>query len=439
MLTKAILIVFSLFCYVHIQAQNQISEDPLEKGVGPTAFDPKLALNNQGQALIAWNTGGGVIGGSIQYAVYNQDSKAFGSAMVVPGLTISTERVAVTINNQGDAIVIWDTVTGNIQYSIYDKTTKTLGLAQTIEGAAPYSQDPSIVLNDEGDAIAAWYDAQMKVQYAIYHKIGKKFEMAKNLLDATTSVTPQIVMNNKGEAIVVWYDTVRESINYSLYDKIGKFRSVEKVLNTKNSLSPRIALNDEGDSILVWNTGAETTLSGDVQYSVYNKEARVFGPIKTLPSSNKGAIAQNGRPQISLNNRGEAILVGCRIAADGKDPIWYTIYNKSSKQFDLPKAVAEATIYSTAPEVTLNNKGEAMMAWFTTMNGTIEYAIYNQSLKAFKPTQKIINVGSNSEFPLIAFNNGGDGILVWGILGGIQYSIYDKNSKSFESARILSK
>ena len=430
MLVQTILVMISLFFSIHAEVSTN--------GVGPTTFDPQLTMNNQGDALIAWNTGGNNIGGSIQYAIYDKELKTFGSAITVPGVTVSSQHVAVTSNNRGDALVIWDTVLGAIQYAIYDKSTKTLRSAQTILETGAFSITPCIAINDEGDAIAVWYNAQMNIQYSVYHKISKNFEAAKTLLNTTTSVKPQIVINNQGAAILLWYDIVKEVICYSIYDKTTKFGSTQTILNTKGAVNQMVTLNNDTESIIVWNTGSETTLSGLIQYSVYNKDTKSFGSVKTLPSV-KDNLAQNSVPQVTLNDKGLALLTWCRVAADGKDPLWYALYNKSSNQFETPKAVAGATPYSTAPQLAINDKGDAVITWFTTMNGTIQYSIYNNSSKVFGPTQAIVGIQSNSEFPVIAFNNQGEGIVVWSVFNGIQYSSYDKTAKNFSFARNLSK
>lgn len=430
MLVQAVLVMISLVCCIHAEVDV--------KGVGPTAFDPKLAFNNQGDALIVWNTGGSNIGGLIQYAIYDKEVKTFGAPILIPNITASSLHIAVSCNNRGDALVVWDTVLGHIQYSIYDKSTKTLGSPQTILGTGAYSIDPSVTLNDEGDAFAVWYDAQMNIQYSLYHKIDRKFEIAKTLGESKTSTKPQIVMNNKGDAILLWYDIVKEIISYVVYDKIAKFGSIQTILDTKSGVNQVVALNNQTDAVIAWNTGSETTLSGLIQYAVYNKDAKSFSSIKTIPSI-KGNLAQNAIPQIALNDKGDALLTWCTLTADGKDPLWYAFYNKTSKQFETPNPIIGAITYSTAPELALNAKGEAVIAWFTTMNGTIQYAVYNRLSKVFEPAQLIIGFGNNSEFPVIAFNNERDGLLVWSVFGGIQYSIYDKVVKNFSFAKNLLK
>jgi hypothetical protein len=429
MILRLIFAILILTCSIEAGLTN--------KGIGPTALNPKLVLNQQGQALIAWNTGGGVVGGVIQYAVYHQENKAFEAPINIPGITENTLLVSLSMNNKGDALAIWNTVAGHIQYSIYDKATYRFSPAQTLLGTSPYSQDPSIVLNDEGDALATWYDAQMNIQYAIYHKISKKFEAAKTLLNAKTSLAPQLAMNDKGEALITWYDTLGESVNYCFYDKISGFLPSQKILNTRSAANLSLALNHAGDSILAWNTGADTTFSGMIQYVIYDKKTKLFGPIKTLPSTKQQS--QNAFPQVSLNQKGEAFLVWCKLTADGKEPIGSAIYDQISQQFISSKSIPGATVYSTAPEIALNDKGKAIATWFTTMNGTIEYAIFDENLHSFSSAQKILGVGSNSEYPVVSLNNEGMGLIVWGALGSIQYSQIGTSFKNFGVAKTLPK
>lgn len=427
MLFRVVLVFMFLFRCIY-------ADIDINKGVGPTAFDPQLAFNNQGDALVVWNTGGTTIGGVVQYSLYDKTAKTFKVPVTITGMTSSSQHVAVALNNKGDCLVIWDTVLGHIQYSIYDRVAQMLSPAQTISDTGVYSINPNIVLNDEGDAIAVWFDAEMNIQYSTYHKINRRFENAKTITQSKANSQPQIAMNNQGDAVLVWYDIGKEAIAYTLYDKVGKFKSIWTILNTKGALNQVVVINNEMEAIIAWNTGSEVSLSGLIQYVCYNKESKSFSTTKAVFSDK---LEQNTFPQIALNNQGESLLTWCKQTADGKDPIWYAAYDKNSRRFDNPKAVESATAYSTMPQITLNNKGESLIGWVTTMDGKIQYAVHNPSSKIFNKTQSIADVSSNSQCPVIAINDQGEAILVWGVLGNIQYSIYDKMNKKFSVANNL--
>lgn len=414
MLLKWLLLISSL-CYVSLQAENP--------AVGPTSFNPHLVLNNNGDALVAWNTGGN-IGGAIQYAFYDKKGQNFGTISTMAETGSSSEHVTLALNNQQDALMLWDTTVGQIYYSVYDKSSKKMETARQISKTSVNSMNPNIAFNDQGDGIAVWSNAEGEVQYATYHKIDRRFGSANTFRGAKTSLNAQVVMNNIGQAMIVWYDSVKTAIRYVVCDKM-KFGQIQTIANTKEAINQVIALNDASEAMIVWNTGAQTTLSGEVQCVIYDKESSSFGSLQTI------ANGKNAFPVISLNKMGEAIVTWSRMTADGKQPIWYAVYDKASKHFKTPKAIKKAITYSIAPQVSLNSKGEAILTWFTTTNGTIQYAIYDKSIGLFAKAKTIKGTEANSEYPMVALNEHGQAILIWSSFGAIQYSIYDKVNSTF--------
>lgn len=423
--------------FINIILLGPLSADSEVPGINAMLLDPQLSMDQDGKALIVWNTGG-FLGGQIDYCIRAENAENFTLPRVIQDMNTSSQYVSVDKNNKQEALVVWNTVTGHIFYAVYDDSTCKMGNARAMIGTGLYSVQPTVVLNDQGDGISVWSDADNNIQYASYHRIDKSFTKATTLPNAKTENELQVVLNRQGDGLLVWYDSVIHMLSYSVYDgKSDRFTVAQRIANTKDTLSASLVLNDKGDALLAWSTGSLTTPAGFLHYALYDKESTSFSTLRTLSSTKEG-LAKNMMPQIAINNKGEAVLVWCQLTANGKDSILYALYDKGAKKFGPPTPLVGVAPYSMAPQIILNNQGEMLMTWFSTQAGVIQYSSYNKAKKAFSPAASVATRASKDEgIPQLAFNDKGEGIVVWGDLGAIKYSLYRPTTGQFTTAKNL--
>lgn len=167
---------------------------------------PQIALNNKGETLLAWSTNE-YNGGSIQYAFYNYQSASFSPAQIVSNTAPNSILVVNRINNQGDALLAWNNngfTGGMVQYSVLNSTTKTFSSAKTI-GNINTGIGPKLALNNQGTALLGCFAKDFLIHYSSYNSRSQTFSPATTIIDVGNfDDLPQVTLNDQDEGILIW-------------------------------------------------------------------------------------------------------------------------------------------------------------------------------------------------------------------------------------------
>lgn len=111
-------------------------------------------INNQGDALLTWNNNG-FTGGMVQYSVLNSTTKTFSSAKTIGNINTGIGP-KLALNNQGTALLGCFAKDFLIHYSSYNSRSQTFSPATTIIDVGNFDDLPQVTLNDQDEGILIW-------------------------------------------------------------------------------------------------------------------------------------------------------------------------------------------------------------------------------------------------------------------------------------------
>ncbi len=287
---------------------------------GVAAFAPSVASDDSGNSIIAWNQPYGYY-----YQVYLSEYRngqwhhpaGLEDHISIYGLQAQNPKVAM--DNNGNAIVVW-VGSGNIYKSEYRDGVWTHPRDEN-DHINPFSNSAvcqQVAMDDEGNAIIVWWQSD-GTNYQIYlsqyrngawrHPAGLQDHVSLAGRDA--GQWPRVVMS-KGDAIIVW--SQNDGTNYQIYK--SEYRSGawthpagitdrESAAGT-NAWGPAVAMDNNGNAIIAWGQS-----DGSAQ-RLYKREYR-NGSWSAVPSLATDAFSPGSSwaydPSVAMDDNGNALIV----------------------------------------------------------------------------------------------------------------------------------
>jgi hypothetical protein len=359
---------------------------------------------------------------------------------------------SVAMDNQGNAIIAWLQNTGpsfQVFKSEYRNGTwvHPTKLTEFISPSGQNAQGPRAAMDDNGNALIVWiqndgmFDQVFKSEYrngAWTHPQG----LADNVSpDGQSAQAPRVAMDNLGNALIVWMQSdrmhrqafVSEYRNGAWKHPAGLTDNISPD-GTNVQHQPDVVMNDVGTALITWQQ--LVTGSTDSE-SVFLSEYR-NGAWRHPASLNDKVSPPGGRaygPRLALDGRDEAILTW--IQRDGIPGEYWRIFASEYRggvwkhPTALTAAISPAGSHAYFPVPTLDGNGNAVIAWYQ-IDATLVRAwqVFKSEYRAgawTHPSGLADNIspdGQNAESPRIASGGNSDVAIVWRQSNGQNQQIY---------------
>ena len=296
------------------------------ESLGGTGFNPQIAVDNSGNAVVVWQqygVGGG--GGDDIYAnTYSAADTAWGNEQILDTSSLSDEDPQIAVDASGVPYVVWQqggSSGTSIRSAWYfaangageDYRDGSWSTPETISSGTVYSESPQIAFDGNGNGMAVWreHDGTGGDLYDIFAAsitVGNPWGTPQ-LIESDNfgeAQTPQVAMSSTGDAIVVWHHDYGGDIEIKANRYISSSDSWQGLITLEgdnNSYFPEVAMDDKGNAIVVWEqsgTGSASVRSR--RYSVVND---AWGTSEELSDGTNSSTS----PQVSFGASGHAAVV----------------------------------------------------------------------------------------------------------------------------------
>jgi hypothetical protein len=294
--------------------------------------NPALAMNNNGDFVLTWNSAGQDGSGWGVYAQrYNAAGVPQGSEIQVNTYTTNAQFAPdIAIDNSGNFVITWASSGADDESGIYVRRFDATGAgvdAQEIRvnSATEYTEsNPSIAMDSNGNFVVAWQSVnRLGDGYSdIYARRFSQNGTARDVADVpvntyTTQAQsfPEIATNALGDFVVTW-DSLQPDSSYDIYarrfdDSANSWAQVaETRINAYtmgNQSQPSITQNAQGDYVIAWSGlgpagGMNNIYARRFDSSDVAQEAQEFSP--QAPSESTML-----KPGVGMSGNGDFVLV----------------------------------------------------------------------------------------------------------------------------------
>ena len=374
--------------YFHIWANRYTAatntwgtEELLGPGAGD-AWDPRIAIDLHGNALVVWYQDGDPTGAGRNdiWSNYYTAGTGWGGAMLVEndnaGPALSPQ---VAFDPSGVGVAVWlqsDGTASQIRSNRF--TAGAWGTVTLLEAATPgASAGPQIAIDASGNALVVWsrYNGTANLAMANRYTVGTGWGAAEVIGSDTAFVginQTQIASDGNGNAVAVWNQGGKIQANHFVPGSgWGTAALIEWTGGDANS--PQVAFDANGNALAVWqqNTGFGTlTRIWSNRYTVGSGWGGFPALIQTDP--NGGGVANALAPQIAMDASGDALAVWVQTDASSPMPnIWINRYtagsgwgttaNLGQVRINIPGAAGSPAGW---PQIAIDSNGNALVVWY---------------------------------------------------------------------------
>lgn len=344
---------------------------------------PVVASNDKGEVVAVWQTilPGSTIG-NIKGNIYAASRNALGIWTVEQQINASSGGSAniallpqVALNNNGEAIAIWQSSTnssGEKQLGdVYVSTRSSNGtwsqeeLINSNQGAA---EDAFIALNDNNQAVAIWNEPETESGLVVViskDSSGIWFEEVSIDGDAG-----KVALNNNGVAVAIGIRKAgilkdKKQMWAAFRNAKGIWTALESISSIQDSiddsfLSSSVALNSNGLAVATWQTDSDSKTN---VFAAIKNPNEPWGQEQQINSGRLNNSSVN--PNLSLNDKGEALITWSATASFSTNSNIY-ISSKTANNTWTPQQQMnfnEDLNLLVFPRVTLNNNSVALLSW----------------------------------------------------------------------------
>lgn len=254
-----------------LDAETELWQPPFSiADPGEESFAPSAALSQDGNAVLAWQTGGPE---NLAKSVIKSSVRPAGGSWQAP-VTVSAPRadsyaVHVATDAAGDSVAVWWTRTGAgksaIQAAIRPAATGTWGPPADLSAASHDAVAPSVAMDAKGDAFAVWdrYNGHGDVVEASMLPANHQWDVPRVIsCPREDSGLSRLAVDAKGDAIAVWVAGSKGSaraFNPS-YVQVTVDRAGEDGWQPPVDLSssagfpeiPEVGVDEHGDGVVAW-------------------------------------------------------------------------------------------------------------------------------------------------------------------------------------------
>lgn len=286
---------------------------PSPKLVLPSGWgDPQVATDARGDAIVASARRGSRRPEGIEVAMRSAGG-SFSSPQVVSGNENAFEP-RVAMNARGDALVAWQINAGHgcpIGASFY-RAGEGWSRPRTISGADTFceSENHHVAIDERGDAIVVWFVQRHRplfIEEASRDAEGRW--SARHVLAKARGVErPEVCMDARGDTIVGWAD--ERHVWTRTRPASGRWAAAQMVTKSGGFL-PSLAVDKRGDALLAWSSRTGITAA-----------ARPAGHTRwRLSRVASGRAVELAQPTASIAPNGEGVVAwfdptGLKVASD---------------------------------------------------------------------------------------------------------------------------
>ena len=413
------------------------SEFPVNTFTTGNQSNPSIALDADGDFVIAWESSGQDGAGDGIYAQrYTANGIAAGSEFLVNTFTTGSQsNPSIALNADGDFVIAWESSgQDGAGDGIYAQRYTANGIAAGSEFlvntfTTSNQSNPSIALDADGDFVIAWesngQDGDSEGIYAQRYTadgIAAGSEFLVNTFTTSSQSNPSIALDADGDFVIAWesdgQDGAGGGIYAQRYTADGIAAGNEFLVNavtTDDQFNPSIALDADGDFVIAWVSSGQDGAGDGIYAQRYTANGIAAGsefPVNTFTTSNQS------NPSIALDADGDFVFAWQSNGQDGNgNGVYAQRYTADGIAAGSEFPVNTFTTNDqTDPSIALDADGDFVIAWQSDGQDGNGSGVHAQRYEGAGETVDLnlvvqddtdpVTVGNNFTYSLITTNNG---------------------------------
>jgi len=382
--------------------------------VSPTgydSYDQRVAVDRQGDAALVWvrKSRAYPYTWRVQFRSRSHTG-AWGSTINVSPSGQAPRSPKVGVDDDGDAVVVWDAYTGT-DYHVYARRVSRTGALGTLRVLTPGGvsiHGTGVAVDPDGDAVVTW---------AEWHSTGATFPMMRRYSRSGTlsapvvlassparADPPAVALDRQGDAVLAWAnDWLVQARTLSASGTLGPLRTVSPDLSPIDRyFVARVTIDRDGDALVTWEHWTAADLSTQLWGRWISRDG-VVGAVRQLTPSSHTDISNYS---VSGDLAGDVMLT------------WdlFPSANLYARRISRTGAIGQpvlVTAYGRLPTVRIDDDGDGVVVWQGKGSGNIASSVRARRVTSSGTFGTAQVVASNGRYPTTAVSPTGRALVAW--------------------------
>jgi hypothetical protein len=338
---------------------------------------PSVAVDRHGNALAAWLMNDSQ--GNTRVAVSEAGpGGSFGPPQILSDPGQPAFNPGVAFDRSGNAIVVWNRFEGTSTrvQAVARSADGGFGEVQTLSPAGVPASDPEVGMSDSGGAVVIWVAQEKAPPFVHYVQAARGTEdggfgspetISNQNLDADAA---HLAVSPNGTAIATWRETRQNllgQIATALAPGAGAF-GPEVVVQPPagmDAFEPRVGMDRFGRGTLLWiETPQQATPGTNVVHAARTNRKGVFtsgGILESADVDMRGA-------ELAVARAGNAVATWVTEPSTGVSEVHAATRSRRDRQFGPAETLSPPGAFGSGPSVARNRR-TAIDIWDTTTGG----------------------------------------------------------------------
>lgn len=339
---------------------------------GESGERPSVAFDGHGDAFAVWEAYTGYT--FVVEAAYRPLGGGWGEPVeLAPAEIPGDAHPRLAVDEQGDAIAIWN-LGGPSGGAVQEAFKPAGGAWRAPVEVAEEGDNPEIAFDGNGNALALWYHFAEKVDgdyewvaQSAFLPAGGSWGAPVDVSDLGLAGGLQMAVNSQGDAVAVWDQwthgflsarTVQAASRPAGSDWQAPVELVgerDELDQPKDASEPEIAVDGRGDAVAIWAWEfGETTIQ-----TAFKPAGGTW--LEPIDLSTFDEYAKN--PDIAFDGQGDAIAVWSVKSSTGAPEIIQSAYKPAGSAWQTSVDLSGETNGGYDPQVAFDGWGDAVAAW----------------------------------------------------------------------------
>lgn len=350
-----------------------------------------IAIDHEGDFAVSWQSGGQDGSGDGIFAQRFNWDMASGSEFSVSTYTTNSQyEPSIAMDHDGDFVIAWTTSHQDEDGSgIYAQRFNALGVPLGGEfrvntyttGGQIYS---SIAMDNDGDFVIAWSSSwqdgsSLGIYAQRFNSLGQPqgVEFAVNTYTTQRQSFPSVAMDEAGDFVIVWDSYLQDGSNYGIYaqrfNSLGEPQGGEFQVNTYTTnvqMRPSVAMDQDGDFVIAWRGQGQDASGSEIYAQCFNSAG-----ISQTGEFRVNTIISGGQnsPAVAMNNDGDFVVTWTTPEIQAR--AYQAGGIAQGDEFRVNTTTANAQDFSA---VAMTQNGDFVVAWNSDLQDGDSRGVYGQ-------------------------------------------------------------
>jgi hypothetical protein len=280
---------------------------------GDVPTNPQVAVDGSGRVIAVWQAQDATPFTNIWSNSFTPGS-GWGTATIIESIASNNcENPQVAVEDDGDAFVVWQASDGMGTGYIWANQYSVSGGwgTEVLLDTQPEAQRPAVAVDNNGNAVVAWQSdlgGRYIIRGTFYWASGGWRWVTLVGLDSTANCTdPQVAYDPNGDAIAIWLNDNDNEIftNRFVLSENTWGTDWEAFSNSQDAEPPALAIDANGNMIVVWSQYDASSYYNLIKSNRYTAATGWEGPVTISSVANSDGYY----PDVAIDASGAAMAV----------------------------------------------------------------------------------------------------------------------------------